>query len=185
MESARLIEVIEKSKQKDNESFRLLVEEYQLFVFRLCFRLMGDVDEARDMVQETFIKLWTSLHLYQNTFRFSTWLYKITCNTCLDRLRKLSQRPETDADKWGDYLEQLSSGENIESGIINQELKELILYFTEQLAPKQKLVFILSDIEDLEVSEIETITGLSAAKIKSNLYLARKYIRQKLDTMEE
>ena len=73
----------------------------------------------------------------------------------------------------------------MEQSLINKDLKNLILRFTEELTPKQKLVFTLREVEGLEVSEVEAITGMSAEKIKSNLYhKARKQIRMKINQME-
>lgn len=76
------------------------------------------------------------------------------------------------------------SDENIEQTFVNQELKELILRLMEELTPKQKLVFMLRDVEGLEVDEVKTITGMSAEKIKSNLYQARKQIRMKINQID-
>jgi RNA polymerase sigma-70 factor (ECF subfamily) len=72
---------------------------------------------------------------------------------------------------------------NQEELLHNKELKKLILKLTDRLSPKQKLVFTLSDIEDLEVKEIQLITAMTATKIKSNLYLARKYIKSKINNL--
>ncbi len=66
---------------------------FQPLVFRLAFRLLCDEDEARDITQETFVKVWLSLKTYNQENRLSTWLYKITCNTCYDRLRSLRHSP--------------------------------------------------------------------------------------------
>jgi RNA polymerase sigma-70 factor (ECF subfamily) len=71
--------------------------------------------------------------------------------------------------------------ENIETTIINNELKKLILFFTNGLSPKQRLVFTLSDLEGLKTEEIKEISGLSSGQIKSNLHWARKHIKNKID----
>lgn len=73
--------------------------------------------------------------------------------------------------------------EDLERTLINAELALIISSLTNDLTPKQKLVFTLRDLEGLEIAEIETITRLSAAKIKSNLYLARQYIRKKIENL--
>lgn len=78
----------------------------------------------------------------------------------------------------------IGSGENIEEVLTNRELKDLILRFTRQLSPRQKLVFTLRDIEGLEVSEVVAITGMSAEKVKHNLYQARKQIRNRIHQIE-
>jgi len=168
-------QLIERSKQNDTKAFRELVAEYQPLVFRLAFRLLCDEDEAKDVVQDTFVKVWLNLNKYKKQFRFSTWIYKITYNLCCDRLRATKHlRNNTE------IPEQISS-ENIELSIINKELGKLIIDMTHNLSSKQKLVFTLRDIECLEIDEITVITGLSAAKIKSNLYLARQYIRNRIN----
>ncbi|MCD8177110.1 MAG: sigma-70 family RNA polymerase sigma factor [Tannerellaceae bacterium] len=182
MTAEQLTEYIEKCKQGDSHSFGMLVHEFQPMVYRLSFRLLADPDETKDAVQETFIKVWLSIRSYNPGYKFTTWLFKIACNTCHDRLRKLQHQPES-AD-WFESFQRLDSGENIENTLINKDLKEVILHLTEKLTPKQKMVFVLSDLEEMDVGEIETVTGLTPAKIKSNLYLARKYIRTKLSNLE-
>ena len=77
------------------------------------------------------------------------------------------------------------SDDNIEATLVNRELKAHILYFMQQLTPKQKLVFTLRDIEELEIKEIEKITGFTSVQIKANLYLARKSIRKKLNEINK
>lgn len=176
--------LIDRSLRHDAEAFSILVAEYQPLVFRLAFRLLCNEEEAKDMTQETFIKVWLSLYRYHPKFRFSTWLYKITANTCYDRLRVLQHEPNQSKNSITASDADLTSSHTIEEEVANKELKELIIRFTDKLTPKQKLVFVLQDIEGLEPQEISAITGLSAAKIKSNLYLARKSIKKKLNEID-
>jgi RNA polymerase sigma-70 factor (ECF subfamily) len=177
MDRKRIQELVNSSQKNDPKAFGLLVVEFQALVFRFAFRLLCDEDEAKDIVQDTFVKAWINLRKYNPEYQFSTWIYKITSNLCYDRLRKMKNYPlNTD-------FPETASEQNPESDLINNELKELIIYFTNGLTPKQKLVFTLNDIEDLETSEIKAITGLSEAKIKSNLYLARKFIKNKITSV--
>ncbi|MCU6769502.1 sigma-70 family RNA polymerase sigma factor [Barnesiella propionica] len=181
MEQERICRLIEKCRQGDTVAFASIVREYQPLVYRLSFRLLCNEEEARDITQDSFIKIWLSLAGYNPRYRLSTWIYRITCNICCDRLRVLQRSPERRS-----ISEVESSGLNLVSDtdpyveMDNRELKDLILKLTEGLSPKQKIVFILRDIEELDVDEIKEITGLSPEKIKSNLYLARKNIRDKL-----
>ena len=168
----KTLELVDRSQRKDTAAFAQLVTEFQPMVFRLAFRLLCDEDEARDITQETFVKVWLSLKTYNRKNRFSTWLYKITCNACYDRLRSLR------------HSINLASDDNIEISLSNRQLKELILRYTNELPPQQKLVFMLRDVEELEVIEVQTITGLSPEKIKSTLYLARKNIRNKMNQID-
>ncbi len=171
--------LIHRSKHNDTAAFAVLVSEHQMLVFRLAFRLLCDEEEAKDVVQETFIKIWLSLKSYNPSFLFSTWIYRIACNICYDRLR--SNQRTLFRGELTEYEMRIASEEDIESSLANKELSEMILRFTDELTPKQKLVFVLREVEEREISEIETITGLSPEKIKSNLYLARKSIREKLN----
>ncbi len=183
MNPEKIEELIERSKQCDTTAFRQLVETYQPLVFRLAFRLLCCEDEAKDIVQETFIRVWFHLHEYKSHFRFSTWIYKIACNLCYDKLRAIKRFGRNENLDISLLARNVSSGENIEQSVINQELKDLISKLMCNLTPKQKLVFMLNDIEELELEEIKKITGMSSGKIKSNLYLARQYIRKRIEVL--
>ena len=127
--------------------------------------------------------LWLALGKYNGECRFSTWLYKITCNTCYDRLRSLHHSP---LDNEADYSvsANISSDDNVELAVVNKQLRELILRYTDELSPRQRLIFTLRDIEELDVPEVQIITGLSAGIIKTTLYLARKNIRNKMNQID-
>ena len=169
MNQKKIQELISRSQQGDAVAFSLLVSMFQPLVFRLAFRLLCDEDEAKDMVQETFVKVWLALGKYNGECRFSTWLYKITCNTCYDRLRSLHHSPLDN---------------EVDLAVVNKQLRELILRYTDELSPRQRLIFTLRDIEELDVPEVQTITGLSAGIIKATLYLARKNIRNKMNQID-
>lgn len=128
-----------------------------------------------------FLRVWLSLDKYRPEFRFSTWLYRVACNICYDRLRALQHSPAGALSDIPFAELPVCSDDNIEATLVNRELKAHILYFMQQLTPKQKLVFTLRDIEELEIKEIEKITGFTSVQIKANLYLARKSIRKKLN----
>ena len=183
MNQEKIQELIVRSRRENTNAFSLLLSEFQPLVFRLAFRLLCDEDEAKDMVQETFVKVWLALDKYDAKARFSTWLYKIACNTCYDRLRSLRHSP-LDNDAGYSCPTSISSDDNIELTVSNRQLKELILKYTGELSPQQRLIFTLRDIEELDVSEVQTITGLSAGIIKSTLYLARKHIRDKMNQID-
>ncbi len=182
MEEGQIQKLIDNCKSGDTRSFGALVSEFQPLVFRFAFHLLCDEEEAKDVVQESFVKVWFNLNKYNSEYRFATWLYKISGNLCYDRLRSMKHiSRETDISTIMDSVSDIVSSENIETHLANKELKEIIIGLTNNLTPKQKLVFTLIDIEELDSHEVEQITGLSAGKIKSNLYLARKCIKEKLN----
>ena len=174
MDQKKIQELISRSQQEDAVAFSLLVSTFQPLVFRLAFRLLCDEDEAKDMVQETFVKVWLALGKYNGECRFST---------CYDRLRSLHHSP---LDNEADYSVSvnISSDDNVELAVVNKQLRELILRYTDELSPRQRLIFTLRDIEELDVPEVQIITGLSAGIIKTTLYLARKNIRNKMNQID-
>ncbi len=181
MEENQIQKLIDNCKKGDTTAFEALFIEFQPIIFRFAFRLLCNEDDAKDIVQESFIKIWTNLDKYNAKYRFSTWLYKIAGNLCYDRLRSVKYiSREADIPATFDSSLRAVSSENIETNIANKDLKRIIMCLTNDLTPKQKLVFTLIDIEGLESHEVEKITSLSAEKIKSNLYLARKYMKDKL-----
>jgi len=184
MQQEEINNLIFRSRQNDQTAFRKIVETHQNLVYSLAFRLLGNDEDAQDIVQETFIKVWKYLSHFNTEMRFTTWLYKIAVNLCYDRIKSLKRRNNTISfDIENLALLNQSSLENLETNIINHELAQLIKLLTFDLPPKQRLVFILRDLEGLEIDEIETITGLSAKKIKSNIYCARQFIREKLENI--
>jgi len=179
MDEQILNNLIERSKLNDQKAFRSIVENYQYMVYSLSFRLLCNEEEAKDIVQETFIRIWMNLSSFRTDKKFSTWIYTIASNLCLDRLK--SSKHNLQNNVVNEALINMISSDNAEQDLINSELQTIISTLTNELTPKQKNVFILRCIEELEIEEIIQITGMTAGKIKSNLFLARQTIRQKLE----
>ena len=131
MNQEKIQELVSRSQQDDKRAFALLVSEFQPLVFRLAFRLLCDEEEARDITQETFVKVWLSLKTYNQENRLSTWLYKITCNTCYDRLRSLRHSPLDNESAFSDSVN-IPSDDHIEISLSNKQLKELLNAVTDE-----------------------------------------------------
>lgn len=166
-------EMIEKAIAGDMQAFRLLVDRHQSFVYTLSFRFVGNASDAKDISQEAFIRLWKNLHRYRHEVKLTTWLYKIVTNLCLDFLKsghnKRSKRMEDLENHTG-----MVSGWAADQPIQDKELRIAVEKMTADLSPKQKAVFVLRDMEDLDMQEISEILSMSSGKVKSNLYYARK-----------
>lgn len=178
MDQNTLNELITRSKHKDGNAFRQLVECHQSMIYSLAYRLLCNEEETKDAVQETFIRVWMNLHGFDTSRKFSTWVYAIATNLCYDKLKSSRHFARSLP------LEMLSdviSNEDMEKKMIDSELGALIATLTDELTPKQKMVFTLRDLEDLEVEEIVQITGMTTSQIKSNLFLARQALRTKLN----
>jgi len=157
----------------------VLVEKYQQTAFRLAFRMLGDEDEARDVVQDSFIRIWEKFNTYNDNEKFTSWMYRIVSNRAIDSLRASGRRPIISL---GQLIpETLGTGESGPDILLeNREAGELIRSITTGLPEKQQLVFSLRDLQGLSPQEVQDISGMTENVIKSNLYHARKTIRDRL-----
>jgi RNA polymerase sigma-70 factor (ECF subfamily) len=169
-------EMIEKCRSGSLHDFRKLVETISPFAFSVAFRMVGDEELAKDIVQETMITVWKTIRNIKSPGSFMSWLYRIVVNKCYDQLRRRKVNPEFRADDktWALISDKIS--EKSFSQLENSETIQIINLLTEKLSPKQKAVFILCDLEELSSEEISVITGMSRTSIKSNLHYARKRI---------
>jgi len=179
MQSLPEPEIILLAQRGDTRAFRRLVERYQGFAYSLAFRFTCEAGSAEDIVQEAFIRVWKNLSRYRAEVKFSTWLYTIVTNRCLDYLRSRqgrSRRHTVDEQ----HLRTTAGTQDTDSELNRQELLAAILQLADALSPKQRAVFILRDLEGLPVEEVGDILSMSAGNIKSNLHHARSFIRSKL-----
>ena len=182
MEKETLNALIKLSLNKDEAAFRKIVEYFQRMVYSFAYRMLCDEDDAKDITQETFIRVWLHLSDYDCEKKFSTWIYAITSNLCFDRLKTKKRKFEVEYSE--QLITELISDEDIERELINSELANIILTLTNELTAKQKIVFTLRYLEDLSVKEIIQVTGMTAEKIKSNQYLAKKTISNKIEKIK-
>lgn len=179
MEQKLLVKIILECKKGNKDAFKHLMMEYSDYVFALSFRILRNEEEAKDAVQETFIKVWQNIGKYDERIKITTWMYKICTNHCLDKLKSKKRKPVVFDSDFENVYRLLLQDKNYEM-LDNKQLAEIIEQMAEGLTPKQQLVFVLKDIQGLESDEIVEITGLDKKQIKSNLYNARKEIRNKL-----
>ena len=164
-------------KYGNEQAFRELFLKYGQMVFRISARILGNEADAEDMVQSVFIRAWQSIGQYDNKYSMTTWLRTITCRLCYDELRKRSRWTGCDIS----IIEgNAASGDPERDSIRKEALREL-RRVTESLPPKQRIVFILREIEGMNAEEVAEATGLSQLQIKSNLYFARKAVRKQLE----
>ena len=147
----------------------------------MAFRILGNEDQAKDVVQETMITIWQKLKKIKSAEVYKTWIYRIVVNKCYDHMRKRKRNPEfvTDEQTW----ELISNRISVEPSVTleNSEISKIIGILTEKLSPRQKAVFVLSDLEGMSNDEISEITGISKSAVKANLYHARKSISEKVE----
>jgi RNA polymerase sigma-70 factor (ECF subfamily) len=171
--------LIRQSLQGDLSAFRTLVERHQPFVYSLAFRSVPHREDAEDIVQDTFIKVWLNLRFFDFRGKFTTWVYKIVVNLCIDRLRsKNRMAPDASAAEENNPLwaHRQDSMKKVEDNDLAQHIKML----ADHLSPKQRMVFILRDLQDLSIEEVSQVLQMSEGSVKTNLYHARNAIRLNL-----
>ena len=171
-------EIIEQCRRGDKGAFRAVVQAFKPMIYSLSLKMLADVEEAKDIVQETFIKAWQSIGSFDGRYSFSTWLYTIASRLCIDRIRKLRFIEPLPDDIT--VFEGYASDPDPERQLESSEWVSVIKVLAGKLSSKQRLVFTLSQLEGLETEEITRITGMDANQIKSNLSLARKSVREQL-----
>jgi RNA polymerase sigma-70 factor, ECF subfamily len=169
-------ELIEECRRGNLQNFRKLIAMSSPFAFSVAFRMLGDEELAKDIVQETMITIWSKLKKIKSAASYKTWLYRIVVNKCYDQLRRRKTQMETRADEktWALISNHISAEDSSE--LENRETAMIINILTDKLSPRQKTVFVLSDLEEMTPEEISEITGMSRRNIKANLHYARKNI---------
>ncbi|MFH1368120.1 MAG: sigma-70 family RNA polymerase sigma factor [Elusimicrobiota bacterium] len=174
---------------EDSSAFDKLVLKYKDRVFNICYRFMGNHDDANDCAQDAFVKVFRSLKHFKGESLFSTWLYSITVNTCKNKLSSLAHRI-------GKRMVQIDKRRETEDGEKQRQFKDdgytppEMLEMKEREAKVQKAIgslgkyqkelIILRDIEDLSYEEIAKITGHKLGTVKSGLSRARFHLKEKL-----
>lgn len=174
-------QLISQCREGNKDAFRRLVQTHQRMVFSLALKMVGDEEEAKDIVQETFLRVWQRLGDYDTQRPFTTWLYVIASRLCFDRLRSMKHITAMPADE--QVLRDFASDSGTQRQLENREWVSIVRTLADGLSPKQRLVFTLSLLEGLTPQEVEQVTGFTASQVKSNLYVARQTIRERLNRL--
>ncbi len=170
----------------DQDAFAQLVKTYETQVYNLCLRMVGNQEDAKDLAQESFIKAWRGLQFYKFESAFSTWLYRLTSNVCIDFLRKQKRRPVVsmtmqEEEETLTELEVPDSAPLPEAQVLYLEQKQAIAAAMNQLEEEFRTVLTLRVIEDLPYEEIAEILDLKIGTVKSRLARARNKLKTLLE----
>lgn len=169
-------EIIQLCLKGNQDAFAELVNRYKKLVYTIVYRMINDKEEASDIAQEVFIKLYRSLDRYNPEYRFSTWAVKIATNLCLDVLRK--KRIETIS--VDEMIYQPGHDENPEAVYLKIERKEQISKAINALPEKYKLPIVLFHQYGLSYEEICKTLNEPMSIVKNRLHRARHMLRDKL-----
>ncbi len=173
-------ELIDKSKRGDLLAFEILINKYSKQVFNILLRILGNRQDAEDVSQEVFVKVYRKLHTYKGNSLFYTWLYRVTINAGKDHLKK--KRWEYPLDTLGEnrFSFPQSHSSNPEASLIHKEKNELVLRALMELNPQQREIIVLRNIQGFSYEEISKILKISIGTVKSRISRTRNILKEKL-----
>ncbi|TBL68356.1 RNA polymerase sigma factor SigW [Paenibacillus thalictri] len=174
------------ARDGDRGAFAQLVDMYKDKIYHLAYRMMSNKQEAEDVVQETFLRVFTNLERYDDQQKFSTWIYRIATNLCIDRLRKrkatYSLDAETNESEGTDFYSFMPSNEDTpEKQLILSETQQQIRESIDELPEKYKSIVILRYLQDMSLQEISDVLTMPITTIKTRLHRGREFLRKKLE----
>lgn len=173
------------ARNGDRSAFAGLVDLYKDKMFHLGYRMLGSSHEAEDVVQETFLRVYTNLDRYDENQKFSTWIYRIATNLCIDRLRKRKPSYSLDAEmpegEGADWYSLLASNQPTpEEDTLLTETQETIRKAIHTLPEKYKSVVVLRYLQDMSLQEIGDVLAMPVTTVKTRVHRGREFLRKKL-----
>ena len=173
---------------QEPDEFDRLYRDHVDLIYRYAYRLCGETESAKDLVQETFLNAYRGLKDFRGEARVSTWLYTIASRACIRMRRKRKGEPEHELslDEFvptseGEFRLQIPmDGLSPEEALQNKELRQALDQAIEKLPSKYRMALVLSDMEGLSAKEVGTIMGLNEGAVKSQLHRARLFVRREL-----
>jgi RNA polymerase sigma-70 factor (ECF subfamily) len=172
--------LVARARAGDNEAFGTLVRKYQGWVFTLAYRMLGDRADAEEMAQETFLRVYRALGRFKGAAKFSTWLYRIATNQCLNHAesRRRRIRPETHPGYLIAHVSDPNPGPDhvVERADARRLVQQALLHVT----PEHRAILILREVQGLAYEEIGELLGLEPGTVRSRLHRARLELRDRL-----
>jgi RNA polymerase sigma-70 factor (ECF subfamily) len=182
-------ELVRRIQAGDVTAFDVLFRQHCGKVFHQAIRLVGNTAEAEEVVQEVFLTVYEKLHTFRGEAAFTTWLFRLTANAALSRLRRRKRSKEVAMEEYlprfrpdGHHLIRpvIDWSANLEARLADAQLQQLLRQAIELLQPMDRAVLILSDFEDLSNKEIGEALGLTVLAVKARLHRARLFLRGQL-----
>ena len=175
--------LIERCKRGDQQAYTLLLRKYQNSVYNLCRKMVRNPEEARDLSQEAFVKTFATLERYNPVYAFSSWLYKITANLCIDHIRKQRMKmysidDPVDGDE-GPIARQLEDpGQRPDEASERAEIGTRIRAAIEKLPEHYRIILIMRHQEQLSYDEIAQKLAIPLGTVKARIHRAREGLRE-------
>ncbi len=180
--------LLERAKSGDIIAFEELIGSYQKRVFNLALRIIGNYDDAADLAQEAFVRIYKAISSFKEQSSFSTWVYRITTNVCLDEIRKRKNRKVVYIDEDiqtddGEMKRQvISSDPGPDEAAERSEIRRIVNDAINRLPEEQRVVITLRDLQGMSYEEIARILELPAGTVKSRINRARLALKNMLSS---
>jgi RNA polymerase sigma-70 factor (ECF subfamily) len=165
----------------DMSAFRLIVDRYQRQIYGISYDFTGNHDDAEDILQEVLIKVYQSLNRFRGESRLSTWLHRVTINTCLDRARRGSPPMTSSEELLPDRFAAESPSGNPEKSAEAMRIQSHIEDALRTLTPLERSVFILRNYRELPIKDVAQVLGRSEGTVKNMLWRALKKLQKRLE----
>lgn len=180
--------LVKKAQAGDTEAFEALVKKHHGAVYRLALTMTKNAGDAEEVTQETFLKVYNKLDSFRGDSKFSSWLYRVTANFALMRLRKLRRQPTAVLDdlllefqETGEQERPASDwSERADRQLENKELGGKIDGAIQQLPEKYRIILVMRDVEGMSNEDISLALGMSVPAVKSILHRSRLFVRNEL-----
>jgi RNA polymerase sigma-70 factor (ECF subfamily) len=179
------LKTIRRCKRGEEDAFREILERYRGPIYNLCYRMSRNGEDARDLAQEVFIKVFNLLDRFDESYAFSSWLFRIATNHCIDHLRRnrlrfLSLEGATGADGEEYELQVPDGGPEPDTVLQRKEAVEKLAEVIAELPPHYKAITLLRHDQQLSYEEIADILGLPLGTVKARIHRARNLVQQML-----
>jgi RNA polymerase sigma-70 factor (ECF subfamily) len=184
-------ELMARIAKGDKDAFEILVDRHQVSVLNLIYRFIGDRTQAKDLAQEVFLRVWQSAKSYESKAKFTTWIYRITTNLCLNELKSSRRKRwfsfhHTNGDPEKTLEETLPDGSPIaEDLMLSRERSRKISDALQSLPENQRMALVLKRYDDLSYQEIAQILDCSVSAVESLLVRAKRNLQEKLKSFEK
>jgi RNA polymerase sigma-70 factor (ECF subfamily) len=184
------LSLIRRAQEGDRSAFDTLIRLYDQNVMRLALQVVGSPEEARDLYQEAFLKVYRSIRHFRSEAKFSTWLYRVVMNVCLDHLRRQNTRkevagpqPEEGEPEFFQTVPDERPTLNPERATHSKEIGQRIQVALERLNPRERMVFELKHYQGLKLRAIGEICKTSEQTVKNCLFRATQKLRTELNDL--
>ncbi len=179
-------EQIQKIIDGDRASFKVLVDEYQLFVKRICYNYLRNLEDAEDISQETFVTIYKTIKSFRKESELSTWIYRIAISKCIDHTRKIKSKKRLGLVKKIIGLEK-ETAKKIPSQEINPEINfeinernEILVWALNKLPENQRIAITLSKIKGINHKEVAQTMDISVSAVESLIHRGKANLKQLL-----